>query len=79
MKAMFLYKELDQILNQGSVTYQQELLRMMGFLKRTKDGVLTLEDDAQTFYWYIGAAFTVHPDMKIHSGLVFTLGKGAII
>ena len=29
--------------------------------------------------WYIDAAFAVHPDMKSHTGMVFTLGKGAII
>ena len=29
--------------------------------------------------WYIDAAFAVHPDMKSHAGMVFTLGKGAII
>ena len=35
-------------------------------------------DDTQTLYWYIDAAFTVHPDMQSHTGAVFTLGKGAI-
>ena len=55
-----------------------KLLRVLGFLRTTIDEVLTLEaDDAETLYWYINAAFAVHPDMKSHSGLVFTLGKGA--
>ena len=29
--------------------------------------------------WYVDMAFAVHPDMKSHTGAVFTLGKGAII
>jgi hypothetical protein len=32
-----------------------------------------------TLTWYIDAAFTVHADMKSHTGAVFTMGKGAII
>ena len=52
---------------------------MLEFLKGTIDDVLTLEvDDTQKLYWYIDAAFAVHPDMKSH-GMTFTLGKGAII
>ena len=51
----------------------------MGFLKGTRNDILTLEaDDSQILSWYIDAAFAVHPDMKSHTGLVFTLGKGAI-
>ena len=57
-----------------------KLLKVLEFLKETIDDVLTLEaDDTQILYWYIDAAFAVHPDMKSHSGLVFMLGKGAII
>ena len=52
----------------------------MGFLKHTKDDVLTLEaDDTQTLNWYIDAAFAVHPDMRSQTGATFTLGKGMII
>ena len=57
-----------------------KLLRMLGFLKGAKDDMLTLEaDDFQILYWYIDAAFVVHPDMKSDLGLTFTLGKGANI
>ena len=53
---------------------------MMGFLKRTKDDVLTLQvDDVQILHWYINASFVVYHDVKNRSGLVFTLGNGAII
>ena len=52
----------------------------MGFLKGTKNDILTLEaDDTQTMVWYIDAALGVHPDMKSHTGMMFMLGKGAII
>ena len=55
-------------------------LKTLGFLKGTINDVLTLEaDDTQTLTWYIDAAFAVHPDMKSHTGAIFTLGKGAII
>ena len=42
--------------------------------------MLTLEaDDKNILYWYIDTAFAVHYDMKSHSGLIFTIGKGAMI
>jgi hypothetical protein len=58
----------------------KKLLRVMGFLKGTIIDVLKLEaNDTNTLTWYIDAAFTVHADMKSHTGAVFTMGKGAII
>ena len=36
-------------------------------------------DNSQEFKWYVDATFAVHPDIKSHTGAVFTLGKGAII
>ena len=57
-----------------------KLLKLMGFLKGTLEDVLTLEaDDTQSMTWYIDAAFAVHPDMKSHTGMCFSLGKGAVI
>ena len=29
--------------------------------------------------WFVDAAFAVHPDMKSHTGITMTMGKGAII
>jgi hypothetical protein len=56
------------------------LLEVLGFLKGTRDDVLTLEaDDCQTLIWYIDAAFAVHADMRSQMGAIFTLWKGAII
>ena len=57
----------------------KKLLKLLGFLKGSVKDILTLEaDDTQTLYWYSDAAFAVHPDMRSHTGAVFTLGKGAI-
>ena len=53
---------------------------MMSFLKGTRNEVLTLEVvDLQVLTWYIDATFVVYLDIKSHTGLVFILGKGAII
>ena len=63
--------------NQGD---WKKLVRLLGFLKNTRLDVLTLEaDDHQSLYWMIDASFGVHPDMRSHTGGIFSLGKGAII
>ena len=57
-----------------------KLVRTLGFLKGTRDEILTLEaDDIQILTWCVDAVFAVHPDMKSHTGMVFTLEKGEII
>ena len=46
-----------------------KLVRLMQFLKDTKEDCLTLESDGSgTVTWGADAAFAVHPDMKSHSG-----------
>ena len=56
-----------------------KLVRMMDFLKATQDDCLTLATDgSRKVIWSIDAAFAVHPDMKSHSGMSMTMGKGAI-
>jgi hypothetical protein len=91
MKAMFLCKRARPDISpaigffSGRVKHPNEgdwmkLLKVMGYLKGTRDDVLTLEaDDCQTLTWYIDAAFAVHTDMKSQTGAVFTMGKGSII
>jgi hypothetical protein len=55
-------------------------LRVLSFLKGTINNVLKLEaDDTNTLTWYIDAAFAVHAYMESRTGVVFTMGKGAII
>ena len=57
----------------------KKLLRLMSYLKGTKDLVLTLEADALNLLkWFIDASFAVHQDMKGHTGGGLTMGKGAI-
>jgi len=56
-----------------------KLKKMLRFLKRTKEDVLTLEagEDVK-IEWHLDAAFAVHPDFKSHTGATMTLGKGSI-
>ena len=57
-----------------------KLVRLLGFLKKTREDVLTLEaNDTQSLYWMIDASFGVHPDMKSRTGAILTMGKGAVI
>ena len=60
----------------------KKLLRMLKYLDKTKEFVLTLEmesGEAIHCRWYADAAFAVHPDMKSHTGVSLTLGKGSAI
>ena len=77
MKAMFLCKRarpdvepvvsfLSTRTNKPDESDWVKLIRMLGFLKGTREDVISLEvDDSQTLRWYIDAAFAVHPDMKV--------------
>ena len=91
MKNMFLVKRGRKDVHPG-VTFLssrmkeqnqgdwKKLVRLLGFLKNTRLDVLTWEaDDHQSLYWMIDASFGVHPDMRSHTGGIFSLGKGAII
>jgi hypothetical protein len=81
MKAMFLCKRVRsdvqlaisflasrvQELNEGDWT---KLIRVLVFLKTTRDDMLALEaNNTQTLTWYVDAAFTVHADMQSHTVL----------
>jgi hypothetical protein len=91
MKAMFLCKRGRPDVSPGVGFFTgrvkesreqdwMKLLKVLGFLKGTRDDVLTLEaDDFQTLTWYVDATFAVHVDMRSQTGAIFTLGKGAII
>lgn len=55
----------------------KKLGRVMKYLRRTSNMVLTLEaDDLHILKWWADGAFAVHDDMKSHSGGALTLGKG---
>ena len=58
---------------------RSKLEKVLGFLLSTIDDILVLEADSyNNLYWYIDASFGTHPDMKSHTGSIFTLGKGCI-
>ena len=86
MKNMFLVKRgrsdvlpgvtfLSSRVREPNLGDWKKFVRILGFLKKTREDVLTLEaDDQQSLYWMIDASFGVHPDMKSHTGGVFTMG-----
>ena len=56
-----------------------KLKRMMEFLHKTKEDCLILRNDGSRIVkWSMDAAFAVHADMKSHSGISMTMGKGSI-
>ena len=58
---------------------QKKLERLLSYLKRTRELVLTLDVDTMNIVkWWADSAFAVHPDMRSHSGLLGSLGRGAI-
>lgn len=55
-----------------------KLRKVIGFLKQTKDDVLTLEaNPCGTITWYLDASFAVHGDMRSHTGTCMSLGRGS--
>jgi hypothetical protein len=57
----------------------KKLAHAIWYLRDSKDLYLTLEaDDGIDIKWWIDASFTVHPDMKSHTGGTFSLGKGSV-
>jgi hypothetical protein len=56
----------------------KKLRRVMLYLRGTPDLPLTLEaGDMSILKWWIDASFVTHVDMKSHTGVMLTLGKGA--
>ena len=60
-----------------------KLVRMMKFLHRTKDDMLTLSKGHGSIQleWYVDASFAIHPDYRGHTGAAFKFkgGKGFLI
>ena len=55
----------------------KKLLRILKYLRGTRDIVLTLESDGiGTVKWWVDAAFAVHHNMKSHMGGVISMGRG---
>ena len=56
-----------------------KLERLLSYLQDTKSMPLTLGvEDLQVVKWWANSSFTVHPDMNSHSGVLGSLGRGAI-
>jgi hypothetical protein len=57
----------------------KKLVRMMRYLKQTRNDKLTLRADGSgVLHWHVDASFAVHPDFRSHTGANFTMGKGTI-
>ena len=57
----------------------KKLIRVMRYLRATRDLPLTLEADAaRQPGWWIDASFGIHHDMKSHMGGLMSLGRGAV-
>jgi hypothetical protein len=90
MKGMFLCKRGRQDIQPGiaflatRTTEPTEkdwakLIKLLVFLKRTKDDVASMKaDDTQTIKWCVDASFAVHKDFKSHTGATMTMGEGVL-
>jgi hypothetical protein len=57
----------------------KKLMRMLKFLRATKDDYLTLSAASlHNVRWWVDASYAVHPDMKSHTGGALSLGRGVI-
>jgi hypothetical protein len=57
-----------------------KLVKTMRFLAGTAEDVPRFEvEKMNTLHWYVDASFAVHPDMKSHTGMVMTMGKGSLL
>jgi len=53
----------------------KNLSRVMQYLLAHRDITLTLEPGEQP-NWWVDSSYAVHPDMRSHSGIIMSLGKG---
>ena len=59
--------------------YCQRLVIMIKYFYGTKKKYLTLSAGyLKVITWYMDAIFVVHPDFKIHTGAIMTMGQGVI-
>jgi hypothetical protein len=57
----------------------KKLIRMLQFLRATKDDFLTLSvDSLHNVIWRVDASYACHPDMKSHTGGAMSLGGDVI-
>ena len=90
MKGMFLCKRGHQDI-QPAIAFMatrvtepnegdwKKLVKMMNFLKATKDEIPVMScDNTNSIKWHVDAAFAVHKGMKSQTGATMTLGAGTI-
>ena len=53
----------------------KKLTRVIQFIRDSQDITLTIEasDDP---HWWLDSSYVVHPDMKSHTGILMSIGKG---
>jgi hypothetical protein len=57
----------------------KKLIRMLKFLRATKDDFLTLSATSlHNVRWWVDASYAVHPDIKSHTGGALSLGRGVV-
>jgi hypothetical protein len=57
----------------------KKLIRMLQFLRATKDDYLTLSATSlHNVRWWVDASYAVHPDIKSHTGGAMSLRRGVI-
>jgi len=54
----------------------KKLTKVMQYIRNTKNMTLTIEPDDEA-KWWVDSLYAVHTDMKSHTGIYMTLGKGA--
>jgi len=54
----------------------KKLTKVMQYIHNTRSITLTIELTNEP-KWWVDSSYTVHPDMKSHTGIYMTLGKGA--
>ena len=57
-----------------------KLIWMLRFLERTQEDILTITPETLNIVRFsVDASFAVHPDMRSHSGMSMSMGKGSIL
>lgn len=53
--------------------------RAIRYLNATVDLVLTIaSDESGSIYWWVGSTFAFHHNMRSHTGVVLSMGRGAL-
>ena len=56
-------------------TDRQKLVRIINYLNGIRKYLTPSADNLKVIQWYVDAIFAVHPDLKIHTGVIITMGQ----